>query len=289
MRSKTFSRILLATDGSDQATAAVGVTKAFAHASGATVRVVHVWNLEVHHRHGVWDVEMRSEAERLINRTVKNLRAAGVDADGEIVRADSSHVAAALTAEAKHFEADLVVVGSRGLSEWQSMIQHSTSHQLLSSVDCPLLIVRSTTPSPIHDAQRVLLAVAGGDDVGPAVKATVAAAAAAGSAVMVVHVKQAVIGFQGYAYVEPESEIRSTMATAMSLLKEAGISAQTMVAHAGPVAQTVAELAANWNADVIVLGSSRIGDLGSLVLGSVTHELLRTTLRPVLIAERIRP
>jgi len=78
------------------------------------------------------------------------------------------------------------------------------------------------------------------------------------------------------------------MKTAIALLKEAGISAQTMVAHAGPIAQTVADLAANWNADVIVLGSSRIGDLGSLVLGSVTHDLLHATQRPVLIAERIR-
>jgi nucleotide-binding universal stress UspA family protein len=288
MKTGGFKKILLATDGSDQATAAVGVTRCFAHASGAVVRVVHVWNLEVHHRHGVWDVEMRSEAERLINLTVKKLRAAGIDADGEIVRADSGHVAAALTAEAKHFEADLVVVGSRGLSEWQAMIQHSTSHQLLSSVDCPLLVVRSTTPAATHDAQRVLLAVAGGDDVAPAVQAAVAAAAAPGSEVMVVHVKQSVVGFQGYAYVEPEDQIRVTMKTAISLLKAAGISAQTMVAHAGPVAQTVSELAANWNADVIVLGSSRIGDLGSLVLGSVTHDLLRTTQRPVLIAERIR-
>ena len=61
-----------------------------------------------------------------------------------------------------------------------------------------------------------------------------------------------------------------------------------MVAHAGPVAQVVAQIAAGWRADVIVIGSSRMGDLGSMILGSVTHDLLRATERPLLVAERIR-
>ena len=38
----------------------------------------------------------------------------------------------------------------------------------------------------------------------------------------------------------------------------------------------------------IVVGSSRMGDVGSLVLGSVSHSLLHTTARPVLVAERIK-
>jgi nucleotide-binding universal stress UspA family protein len=50
----------------------------------------------------------------------------------------------------------------------------------------------------------------------------------------------------------------------------------------------VAEVAAGWNADLIVVGSSRIGDLGSLLLGSVSHDLLHGTKRPVLIAERVK-
>jgi nucleotide-binding universal stress UspA family protein len=288
MRNQRFSRILLATDGSDQANAAVAVTSSFARASSAAVRVVHVWNLEVHHRHGVWDVEMRAEAEKLINETVERLRAAGVEAEGLISRADAGHVAAAIAEAAREFEADLVVVGSRGLPDWQAMVQHSTSHQLLGSVDVPVLIVRGQSPAPHHEPPRILLAIAGGNDILPGVRAAIGAAATPGSEVMVVHVAQEIVGIQGFAFLEPDEEIHHAIEQATSLLKEAGIAVSSMVGHEGPVAKVVAEIAASWEADLIVVGGSRVGDLGSLMLGSVTHDLLRATERPVLVAERIR-
>jgi nucleotide-binding universal stress UspA family protein len=288
MRNQGFGRILLATDGSEQATAAVGVTESFALASSASVLVVHVWNLEVHHRHGVWDVEVRTEADALLKSTVARLRDAGVEADGMISRADHNHIAAAIAEAARTFKADLVVVGSRGLSDWASIVEHSTAHQLLSSVDSPLLIVRGNAEAATHLAKRVLLAVAGGDDLLPAARAAAAAASAPGAEVKVVHVAQCIVGVQGFAYVEPEEEIRETIDRATAMLQDAGLTTSSLVTEAGPVAEVVARAAASWHADVIVIGSSRMGDLGSLLLGSVTHDLLRATDRPILVAERIR-
>jgi len=105
--------------------------------------------------------------------------------------------------------------------------------------------------------------------------------------VLVVHVQQALFGAEGFAYIEPPEEIKDTMGRAIKLLEDAGIESQGMVAHAGPVAESVAEIAEGWNADFIVSGSSRMGDLGSVFLGSVSHELLRATERPLIIAERM--
>lgn len=283
--SSRFNRILLATDGSEQAQAAVAATIAFASPS-ATVRVVHVCNLEVRHRHGAWDIEVRSEAETLVDANVARLLAAGLIAQREICRADGDHIAAAIAVSAKEFKADLLVVGSRGLSDWQSMRQHSVSHQLLCAVDCPILIVRAPVDAHNDMGRRILLAIAGGSDLAPGVKAAVAAATMPGSIVMVVHVPQALFGAQGFAFVESEEEIEATMAQALQLLEDAGVEAQGMVAHAGPVARAVADIAESWKADLIVSGSSRMGDLGSMFLGSVSHDLLRATDRPVLIAER---
>lgn len=281
-----FERILLATDGSEQAQAAVETTIAIAKSPTATVRVAHVWNLEVHHRHGHWDVEVRSEAEKLVDATVERLFQAGVIAEREIIRADSNHIAAAIAVEATEFAADLVVIGSRGLSDWQSLTQHSISHQLLCAVDCPVLIVRGRPLGAPGKASKIVLAIAGGDDLAPAARAAVAVAQPEAS-VMVVHVAQAIFGLQGFAYVESAEEIRETMAKASSLLIDSGVKVQGMVAHQGPVAKAVGEIAEDWNADLIVIGSSRMGDIGSLFLGSVSHDLLHMTNVPVLIAERV--
>jgi nucleotide-binding universal stress UspA family protein len=288
MEKNGFQRILLASDGSRQAEAAVSAAASLALASGGRVRAVHVWSLEVHESQGAWDVELFGEADSLIEKTVTRLWSLGVKADGAISRADHRHVGSAIAEEARRFEADLVVVGSRGLSDWQSLLHHSVSHELLGTLDCPVLVVRSQEAPAVHRAQKVLLAIAGGDDIVPAVGAAVAAASARGSRVVVLHVALAVTSFQGFAYVETDDEIEGTVDRVVKLLTDAGIPYETVVAEPAPVAEVVAEMAAAIQADVIVIGSSRMGDLTSMLFGSVTHQLLRATTKPVLVAERVR-
>lgn len=283
-----FKRILLATDGSDESGTALFSTIAIARASTAKVRVAHGWNLELHHSYGHEDVEVRSDANRLVEAAVGQLQNAGVLADGEIIRADVDRIADAIAIAAKTFEADLIVVGSRGISDWQSMFKHSVSHQILRAVDCPVLIVRNRLASTEHESQRVVLAIAGGDDIAPATRAAIAAAAAPGSVVLVVHVAQTIVAPQGFVFVETDEETEATISTAIRMVTEAGVAVERAVAHGRPVAATVAEIAETWSADVIVIGSSRMSDIVSLVFGSVSHDLLRATGRPVLIAERIR-
>jgi nucleotide-binding universal stress UspA family protein len=283
---KRFERIFLATDGSEQSQAAVDAAIAIAKSPTAKVRVGHVWSLEVHHRHGYWDVEVRCEAQKLVDATVARLLAAGVMAEPQIIRADSKHVAAAIALEAREFGADLVVVGSRGLSDWRSLTEHSVSHQLVCALDCPVLIARGRTLEETGQVSRIVMAVAGGDDLDPAARAVVAVAPP-GASVTVVHVALAIVGAQGFAYVEPTEEIRETMSRACQMVSDAGFTVQGMVVHQGPVAAAVAEIAKDVEADLIVIGSSRMGDIGSLFLGSVSHNLLHMTDKPVLVAERV--
>jgi nucleotide-binding universal stress UspA family protein len=286
-RTKRFDRILLATDGSAEAQAAVDATIELARFTSATVRVAHVWNLEVHHRHGVWDVEVRTEAERLVQETVERLTAAGVMADKEIFRADTDHVAAAIAQLARLYQANLIVLGSRGLSDWQSMFRHSVSHAVLASVDCPVLVVRSRAAGDIAPIRRIVVAVAGGDDIEPAARAAAAVAHSRPCSVLAVHVAQAIVSPPGYGYFEPDEEVKKTIDRTVAALRECGLEADGMVAPAAPVAATLASIATGWNADLIVTGSSRMGDAASLLLGSVSHGLLHATDIPVLIAERI--
>ncbi|HEX2647187.1 MAG TPA: universal stress protein [Candidatus Dormibacteraeota bacterium] len=212
----------------------------------------------------------------------------GVDADGAITRSDNAHIASAIAAASAQFGADLIVLGSRGLSNWQSLLQHSVSHQVLSAVDCPVLVVSGAPRSTGECARRVLLAVAGGDDVEPATRAAIAAAGEPGSKVLVVHVPVDVFGTHGFACVEREEEIRATLDGALKMLNEAGVAAESMVAHAESVARAVPDIASGWDADLVVIESARMGDIGSMLFSSVTHDLLHISKTPVLVAERVK-
>ena len=287
-RTKSFDRILLATDGSAEARAAVDATIELARFTSATVRVAHVWNLEVHQRDGVRDVEARTEAERCVHETVERLTGAGVMADQEIFHADSDHVAGAIAQLARLYQADLIVLGSRGLSDWQSMFRHSVTHAVLASVDCPVLVVRGRSAGDIVPIRRIVVAVAGGDDIEPAVSAAAAVAQSRPCSILAVHVAQAIVSAPGFGYFEPEDEIQKTVDATVAALRSRGLEAEGMVAPAAPVASSLVRIAAEWNADLIVTGSSRMGDAASLLLGSVSHGLLHAADIPVLIAERVQ-
>jgi nucleotide-binding universal stress UspA family protein len=264
-----FERIFLATDGSEASEAAVEATIAVAKSPTAKVAVAQAWNLEMRHRHYKGDVEVRREAEKLVDATVERLFSAGVIAQREICRADSEHVAAAVACAAKAFGADLVVIGSRSLSDWHSLTRPGVSQQNLCGLDCPVLIVRAAQRGASIKKPRVLLAIAAGDDLEPGVRAAVAAGGPDAS-VIVVHVAQV-------AFLESGDDIRETMALACKLLGDAGVQVRGVVSHQGPVTKAVSELATDWNADVIVIGSSRLGEMGSLFLGPLSLDLLHMT------------
>jgi nucleotide-binding universal stress UspA family protein len=285
MTQTCFKRILVATDGSDSANAAVDLAGSLALACGASIRLVYVWTLEIHHRHSASDAVVRQEAQHVISEAIDRLVSRGIEASGQLVHADRDHVAAVLGEVARRYEPDVLVVGSRGLSDWQSIREHSVSHQLMTRLDCPILIARSKASydgGPI----RILLAVASRDDVAPGATAAAAAAAAPGSRVLVIHVAWSVTTENGISYPEPADLIHETVDGTLTALAGAGVTAEAWVLRPGPVAEVVADAASRWQADLIILGSSRIGDLGSLLFGSVTHDLLRGTDLPVLVAER---
>jgi len=91
-------------------------------------------------------------------------------------------------------------------------------------------------------------------------------------------------------YVEPvfesPSSARRFVRGIVSRLRTGGVRAWTVgLAGMGDVAFQIAAAAERLDADIIVVGSRRRGDLAALVLGSVTRDLVRRTALPVLLAE----
>jgi nucleotide-binding universal stress UspA family protein len=138
----TIQHVLVATDGSSNATEAVRWAAGIAAETGAAVTVVHVFEplSRLRGQKGPVDLaELRAAAEHdLRGEWADPLREAGVDFDVVVVEGRPSEAIAGVAAER---EADLVVVGARGLSALRGLVVGSTSMQLPHLVSVPVTIV----------------------------------------------------------------------------------------------------------------------------------------------------
>jgi nucleotide-binding universal stress UspA family protein len=131
-----FEKILLAVDGSvhsEQATAAASELAK----SGGTVHVLHVREAGL-----VLPVETNTEAQGVVDQAIKQLEADGVDVSGQAVSARAGSVAPTIIDAARSFGCDLIVMGTRGLSDFSGLLVGSIAHKVIHHADCPVLVVR---------------------------------------------------------------------------------------------------------------------------------------------------
>lgn len=136
-----FGTILLAVDGSEQSDKAVELAARLAAGTRDEVVVTHVVEL-LPTKVGATELELREDAQELVERYAKELAAAGVTATTDLGRALSGHVARRLVDAAAEHRAELIVMGSRGRTELGSFLLGSVAHKVLHFSRCPVLIAR---------------------------------------------------------------------------------------------------------------------------------------------------
>jgi nucleotide-binding universal stress UspA family protein len=136
-----FERILLAVDGSEHSSKAVPVAGDLSRRYGGEVVVLHVREHEV-----TWgadiDVETADEAHQLVDGVVRELKDAGANVRGEVVRAPLGQTARAILDLAQQERVGLIVMGTRGLSDWGRLLMGSVAHKIVHLAEVPVLVVR---------------------------------------------------------------------------------------------------------------------------------------------------
>ncbi len=280
-----YQRILFGMDSQGHAGQALPVVTTLARTSGAEVVVLHV-------RDASLELVAPAIAEGHVEDAVRRLAGGGVSARGKLVTTYDTEPAARIAAMAGEIGADLVALGSHGRTHIGGLLLGSVSHEVAAKLDVPLLLVHqradgADAPDP-RPIRRILVAVDESERAGTALATARELAAEHGAAVLAVHAPE--VGYFGGSavYVEPERTTADLLAGAAEQLAGYGRLVETRVLDgAGPVAARIVAAADESDADVIVLGSRRLTDLGGLLLGSVAHDVVRRTKRPVLLAERI--
>jgi nucleotide-binding universal stress UspA family protein len=136
-----FERIVLAVDGSEPAQRAVLVAADIASKYGSEVIVVHVAEQQLG-LGGPIAYDTTEEATRDADDAARSWKDLGVSARAEARAALAGRAAQEIMDVAASEDAGLIVMGSRGMSDWEGLLVGSVAHKVVHLSSVPVLIVR---------------------------------------------------------------------------------------------------------------------------------------------------
>jgi nucleotide-binding universal stress UspA family protein len=183
--------------------------------------------------------------------------------------------------------ADLVVMGARGLGKLQGLLLGSVSAHVTSRAHCPVVVIREA-PSPRTDDPRVVVGVDGSEDSVAAVRFAFEAAARRGAGLTVVHAWDVDVDSTSAAltwvvdWQEADEQERAAVAETLAgyAAEFPTVDVRRHIVRGHPVAELVRE---SEGAELVVVGTRGRGAVKSLVLGSVSHSVLHDAHCPVAV------
>jgi len=206
----------------------------------------------------------------------------------EVVTVAGSPAASGLEELAVAHDAELLVVGSSHRGPVGRILPGSVGRRLLDGAPCPVAIAPRGFASEPRHIRAVTVGFDGTEGAVEAVEAAAALALAAGAMLRIV----AVVDTFGHAYLGPERvrvihAIREELGERLDAVLEIvppDLDCEARL-RSGPVTRTLLGEVAE-GVDLLVLGSRSFGPLGSVLIGSVSSELVESSPVPLLIVPR---
>lgn len=297
MHQQAFSlrKILVATDFSEAATAALRQAELLAERAGAELTVAHVltdlaWAVESTSFEAHWRVppaaihraehRLRHQAEERLTELAAPARAAGRTVHTTVLVGTPFVELIRLVQRDGH---DLVVAGTRGLSAVRRILVGSTAERLVRKCPCPVWIVK-----PGHEGlpRKLLLAVDFSEVSGKAATVATGLAALCQCPLCVLHVLQlpepSVVlvpeGLPGGDISQQRRAMRRAASKHLSVFVDthvpAGLTVQSRLVVGTPW-RAIPAMARREGADLLVLGSVGRGGVPGFLIGNTAEKVLR--------------
>jgi nucleotide-binding universal stress UspA family protein len=297
------TKILLATDGSEDAALAARAAVDLSIRSGSQLHVVHVWQGPSRSTHVPTTKEdypylQDLLARELLEEQTERLESAGATVAGAHLR--RGEAAEEIVRLSEELEVGILVLGSRGLGALARLVLGSVSEKVAYLTPCPVLVMRGGARA--WPPQRVVV----GEDRSEQAKR---ASEAALSIARLVGAQEAILVRTTYpelplvppghhwqswrtqreraviARLQERRRIKKALEKRASELKETLGRLPLVRAAVGEAADIILEVAAeNAEPSLVAVGSRGLGMVKSVMLGSVSRKVLRTASGPVLIA-----
>jgi len=236
--------------------------------------------------------DARAALERDLRRVLTARRASDLRVE---IAMRKGNVVQEILAQAKASRADLVVIGSHGRGGVQRLVLGSVAEKVLRLATCPVLTVRRGVSAARRNRSPFGTILCATDFSAAANRAVAYGSRLAKEANAKLVLMHAVDWPFGDAVTSGpvaelrksiESSARDQLAGLLSRCRSDGPNAEAAVTI-GKASSAILKLARARSADVIVLGVSGRGAIDVAVLGSTTHQVIRTGTWPVLTVRTV--
>ena len=294
---RTIATVLVATDFSDTARAGLDWAVEIAREHDATIVLVH--GLELPNRSADYlpsppdlTAELREAARRRLGETAATVRERGLRVDADLLLGLPS---LAIVEAAKKRGADLVVIGTRGLTGIRHLLLGSTAERVVQKAPCPVLSVHTGDLDQHRRVRRILVPTDFSRDAEVATAAALDLLPPGGedAELVLMHAYHLPFEYTAYGTIptavdyfrDVEGQARDRLEAIAAELGTEGLAVSTEAREGYPPDAIVA-CAREIEADLICLGIHGHTGLKHLLLGSTAERVLQHAGCPVLTVRR---
>lgn len=293
-------KILCALDGSKHSRLAVDVLKRMPFPEGSSLLLAHVLDLaKLRLPKGAGGpaqgamkraLIMAEEIGRgLLERTKSALQPVWGAVESRIIR---GHPAEAIVRTAEKQKSDLIVMGSRGLTDVRAFLLGSVSRKVVMHAGCPVLLIKKHVPA----FRRIVVAMDGSKDAWAGVEYLLRMPLPEVAEITVVSVvpplpidaieqPQTLAAFLEQLRTPLLKKARAVATQAAERIQKAGFESGIAVVHGHP-SHEIVKIAEAERADLVVVGSRGLTGTSRFLMGSVSDGIIKYAPCAVLVFRR---